>query len=52
LESPPPVRLYQPGSWGPISVHQLIAPMPRERATFVATHQAGIAHHIGGNDGC
>ena len=24
----------------------------RERATLVATHQAGIAHHIGGNDGC
>ena len=25
---------------------------PRERATLVATHQAGIAHHIGRNDGC
>ena len=36
LESPPPVRLYQPGSWGPKSVHQLIAPhawrLPFERA--------------------
>lgn len=28
LESPPPVRLYQPGSWGPKSIHQLIAPHP------------------------
>jgi glucose-6-phosphate 1-dehydrogenase len=36
LESPPPVRLYQPGSWGPKSIHQLIAPhvwrLPFERA--------------------
>ena len=36
LENPPPVRLYQPGSWGPKSVHQLIAPhawrLPFERA--------------------
>jgi glucose-6-phosphate 1-dehydrogenase len=36
LEAPPPVRLYQPGSWGPKSVHQLIAPhawrLPFERA--------------------
>jgi glucose-6-phosphate 1-dehydrogenase len=36
LESPPPVRLYPPGSWGPKSVHQLIAPhawrLPFERA--------------------
>jgi glucose-6-phosphate 1-dehydrogenase len=36
LETPPPVRLYQPGSWGPKSVHQLIAPhawrLPFERA--------------------
>jgi len=36
LESPPPVRLYEPGSWGPKSVHQLIAPhawrLPFERA--------------------
>ena len=35
-EAPPPVRLYQPGSWGPKSVHQLIAPhawrLPFERA--------------------
>jgi glucose-6-phosphate 1-dehydrogenase len=36
LEAPPPVRLYEPGSWGPKAVHQLIAPhawrLPFERA--------------------
>jgi len=36
LEAPPPVRLYPPDSWGPKSVHQLIAPnawrLPFERA--------------------
>ncbi len=36
LDAPPPVRLYPPGSWGPKSVHQLIAPhawrLPFERA--------------------
>ena len=36
LESPPPVRLYSPGGWGPKSIHQLIAPhawrLPFERA--------------------
>ncbi|MBP6899150.1 MAG: glucose-6-phosphate dehydrogenase [Burkholderiaceae bacterium] len=36
LESPPPVRLYEPSSWGPKSIHQLIAPhawrLPFERA--------------------
>jgi len=35
LEGPPPVRLYAPGSWGPNSMHQLIAPhawrLPFER---------------------
>ncbi len=35
LETPPPVRLYAPGSWGPKSVHQLVAPhawrLPFER---------------------
>jgi glucose-6-phosphate 1-dehydrogenase len=25
-EAPPPVRLYELGSWGPKSIHQLIAP--------------------------
>ena len=33
---PPPVRLYEPGSLGPKSIHQLIAPhawrLPFERA--------------------
>lgn len=36
LESPPPVRLYSPDSWGPKSIHQLIAPhawrLPFERS--------------------
>jgi glucose-6-phosphate 1-dehydrogenase len=36
LEAPPPVRLYPQDSWGPKSVHQLIAPnawrLPFERA--------------------
>jgi len=36
LETPPPVRFYQPDSWGPKSIHQLIAPrawrLPFERA--------------------
>jgi glucose-6-phosphate 1-dehydrogenase len=35
LESPPPVRSYAPGSWGPNASHQLIAPrawrLPFER---------------------
>jgi glucose-6-phosphate 1-dehydrogenase len=26
LDNPPPVELYSPGSWGPDSVHRLIAP--------------------------
>jgi glucose-6-phosphate 1-dehydrogenase len=36
LESPPAVRYYAPGSWGPNAIHQLIAPyawrLPFERA--------------------
>ena len=36
LEAPPPVRVYPPGSWGPKSIHQLVAPhawrLPFERA--------------------
>jgi glucose-6-phosphate 1-dehydrogenase len=36
LESPPPVRIYPQGSWGPKSIHQLVAPhawrLPFERA--------------------
>jgi len=35
LEAPPPVSLYSPASWGPKSIHQLIAPhawrLPFER---------------------
>jgi len=35
LEAPPPMRLYQAGSWGPNAIHQLIAPhawrLPFER---------------------
>ncbi len=35
LENPPPVRPYQPGTWGPNQIHQLIAPrgwrLPFER---------------------
>jgi glucose-6-phosphate 1-dehydrogenase len=35
LDSPPPVRPYRPGSWGPNAIHQLIAPnawrLPFER---------------------
>ncbi|OYV00020.1 MAG: glucose-6-phosphate dehydrogenase [Burkholderiales bacterium PBB5] len=44
LDSPPPVRLYEPGSWGPKSIHQLIAPhawrLPFERA-WRSPNQAG-----------
>ena len=36
LDSPPPVRAYAPGSWGPNAIHQLVAPhawrLPFERA--------------------
>ena len=35
LPDPPPVRVYQQGSWGPNAIHQLIAPhawrLPFER---------------------
>jgi glucose-6-phosphate 1-dehydrogenase len=35
LDNPPPVRPYQPGTWGPNQIHQLIAPyawrLPFER---------------------
>jgi glucose-6-phosphate 1-dehydrogenase len=35
LEHPPPVRSYDPGSWGPNQIHQLVAPfswrLPFER---------------------
>ena len=36
LDGPPPVRIYEQGSWGPNAIHQLIAPhawrLPFERA--------------------
>ncbi|WP_428311328.1 glucose-6-phosphate dehydrogenase [Hydrocarboniphaga sp.] len=36
LDNPPPVRFYEPGSWGPKAIHQLVAPhawrLPFERA--------------------
>lgn len=36
LDNPPPVRLYEQGSWGPKTIHQLVAPhawrLPFERA--------------------
>jgi glucose-6-phosphate 1-dehydrogenase len=36
LEDPPPIKVYAPGTWGPNSIHQLIAPnawrLPFERA--------------------
>ena len=45
LEAPPPVRLYEPGSWGPKSIHQLVAPhawrLPFERAWRGGGHQEG-----------
>ena len=45
LEAPPPVRLYAPGSWGPKSIHQLIAPhawrLPFERAWRNPNSQGG-----------
>jgi len=35
LDDPPPAKLYQPGTWGPNAIHQLIAPnawrLPFER---------------------
>jgi glucose-6-phosphate 1-dehydrogenase len=45
LETPPPVRLYPPGSWGPKSIHQLVAPhawrLPFERAWRDSDHPGG-----------
>ncbi len=36
LTDPPPAKIYQPGTWGPNAIHQLIAPhawrLPFERA--------------------
>jgi glucose-6-phosphate 1-dehydrogenase len=45
LESPPPVRTYSPGSWGPNAIHQLIAPhawrLPFERVWRDPNKQGG-----------
>jgi glucose-6-phosphate 1-dehydrogenase len=45
LESPPPVRSYAPGSWGPNAIHQLIAPhawrLPFERTWRAPNPQGG-----------
>ena len=45
LEAPPPVRLYAPGTWGPKSIHQLVAPhawrLPFERAWRNTVEVAG-----------
>ena len=45
LDAPPPVRLYEPGSWGPKSIHQLVAPhawrLPFERAWRAANPTGG-----------
>ena len=42
LDNPPPVRMYEPGSWGPNAIHQLIAPrtwrLPFERS-WRAAHE-------------
>jgi glucose-6-phosphate 1-dehydrogenase len=45
IDAPPPVRLYEQGSWGPKSIHQLIAPnawrLPFERAWRDPNHSGG-----------
>ena len=48
LEAPPPVRLYQPGSWGPKTIHQLVAPQ-----CLAAAVRAGLARpeHDGRDSG-
>jgi glucose-6-phosphate 1-dehydrogenase len=42
LESPPPVKFYPPGSWGPNAIHQLVAPhawrLPFERTWREGSH--------------
>jgi glucose-6-phosphate 1-dehydrogenase len=39
LESPPPVEVYEPGSWGPSGADQLAAPEGGWRAPWVSTAQ-------------
>jgi glucose-6-phosphate 1-dehydrogenase len=45
LESPPPVRSYAPGTWGPNAIHQLVAPhawrLPFERAWRDSSNNGG-----------
>ncbi len=45
LDSPPPVRSYAPGTWGPNAIHQLVAPhawrLPFERAWRAPTPSGG-----------
>src|SRR5215217_202262 len=42
LADPPPVKIYQPGTWGPNAIHQLVAPnawrLPFERSWREAKH--------------
>ena len=44
LADPPPVRSYAPGSWGPNSVHQLVAPYAW-RLPFERTWRGGADGH-------
>ncbi len=48
LEAPPPVRLYAPASWGPKSIHQLVAPHAW-RLPFERTWRAPHAHATPGS---
>ena len=48
LEAPPPVRLYAPDSWGPKSIHQLVAPHAW-RLPFERTWRAPHAHATPGS---
>jgi glucose-6-phosphate 1-dehydrogenase len=39
LEEPPPVQLYQPGSWGPASAAELVAGRPGWREPWLPSHR-------------
>ena len=39
LESPPPVEIYQPGSWGPPGADALVAGYPAWRQPWLPAHQ-------------
>ncbi len=47
LNDPPPAKIYQPGTWGPNAIHQLVAPnawrLPFERAWREAKNNDGDA---------